>query len=963
MRKDTAKKEAAGAYRDRIAMLFAIVTLAIAATVFLIAEGTQALMPGSLASAHGTIDTCESCHTNSGTGKLSWLGGLAAGDRHADSKACLTCHKMPETAFNAHGASMGSILESTRRLEEAARQSTPPLSARAQSHLFPAETVARKLYCATCHQEHQGAGFDLNEISDAQCRACHVVKFDSFDGKHPDFKGYPFGRRTRIIYDHAGHFAKHYPEVAKKEPGKRIPSTCSACHNSQDDKRLMAVAPFDQTCSQCHLDQITGKERASGPKGIAFLTIPGLDVQTLKAKNAAIGEWPETSEATLSPFMKIMIGRTEQGRALLKSIDRLNLEDLTSASDDQIKSVTDLVWEIKGLFYALLKGKASGVLGDLKVGGGDRPSAIRVADLTASMPRDAIAGAQQAWLPNLAVEMARRPVGASQTSNGWSAVVTGPGGTLSAASQERAGSSSMSDNMQPISRDASAKTGTTDASTGVDAVPAGNPSNKDVNAAANDNRTARFDIRDPPVCLASLFGACLVFKEKNDNPGTAASDGGAQVPATGVPPGRMNAGVRYAQNTVSRDGPVESGSESHPGGEQIDPAVEARWPLPSGTPRSIESQNKDAKEAAQPAASEKAGAAATPVPGNAKKAQVAPAAGLAEDAGKGRGGDGAPDASSHTALSGDQTDELLFPSEEEQREINSRRKGGGPLARAVDVNATASSSSALDAAGAAAAATPALHAGAPHDNTIASEVDPESWAEYGGWYRQDHVIFYRPVGHKDKFIYAWLMLTGSASAKGDASPAAAVFNSLTSKDAQGSCTKCHSVDDVDGERRLVNFAPASKATKQGRFTIFIHEPHFGIVDHEGDAKESRGCLACHSLAKNEPKSSAASDGASAAGAASDSAAEPAANIALSRASGAARGVTAENPDADKAAGPYLKSYEQGDPRTFSSGFAPVNKETCQACHNSTQARQDCLTCHTYHVNGVTATILSTKNPM
>ena len=41
----------------------------------------------------------------------------------------------------------------------------------------------------------------------------------------------------------------------------------------------MAVAPFEQTCTACHLDQIIGKERVSGPKGIAFLTLPGLDLR------------------------------------------------------------------------------------------------------------------------------------------------------------------------------------------------------------------------------------------------------------------------------------------------------------------------------------------------------------------------------------------------------------------------------------------------------------------------------------------------------------------------------------------------------------------------------------------------------------------------------------------------------------------------------------------------------------
>ena len=171
----------------------------------------------------------------------------------------------------------------------------------------------------------------------------------------------------------------------------------------------MAVAPFEQTCTACHLDQIIGKERVSGPKGIAFLTLPGLDLQTLKKKNASIGEWPDASEAELTPFMKVMISRNERGRALIKAVDSLNLQDLTDASDDQIKAVTNLVWEIKRLFYALISGKASDVLGDLNIGGGAKLSANLVADLTASIPRDVVISAQQQWLPNLATEMAKGP--------------------------------------------------------------------------------------------------------------------------------------------------------------------------------------------------------------------------------------------------------------------------------------------------------------------------------------------------------------------------------------------------------------------------------------------------------------------------------------------------------------------------------------------------------------------------
>ena len=213
-----------GSRRDLLAVLLALVTVVSLGAAFILSKGTQFLMPGPLASAHGAIEKCSTCHTKSGNGKLSWLHGLIAGDPLADSKACLTCHKMPATAFNAHGASAEALQQSTRRLTKIAAQTPQPQSARAQSTAFPThDVVARGLYCATCHQEHQGASFNLNKISNEQCRSCHVVKFDSFDGNHPKFENYPFKRRTRIIYDHAGHFGKHYPELAKKDPAQAHP--------------------------------------------------------------------------------------------------------------------------------------------------------------------------------------------------------------------------------------------------------------------------------------------------------------------------------------------------------------------------------------------------------------------------------------------------------------------------------------------------------------------------------------------------------------------------------------------------------------------------------------------------------------------------------------------------------------------------------------------------------------------
>lgn len=837
---------APGSRRDRLAALLALATAVCLGAVFFLSGDMQFLMPGPLTSAHSAIENCSTCHTRSGSGKLSWIHGLVAGSPLGDSKACLSCHKMPDAAFNAHSVSAEVLEQSTRRLTKLAAETPVPQSALAQSIAFGTDDkVARGLYCATCHQEHQGVNFSLNRISNEQCRSCHVVKFDSFDGHHPEFDNYPFKRRTRIVYDHAGHFGKHFPEAAKRDPARRIPATCSTCHNSRKDKRVMAVAPFEQTCAACHLDQIIGNERGSGPKGIAFLTLPGLDLQTLK-KKASIGEWPDASEAGLTPFMKVMISRNEQGRALIQTIDSLNLQDLSGASDDQIKAVTNLVWEIKRLFYALIKGKASDVLAELNIGGGAKLSASLIADLTASIPRDVVISAQQQWLPNLGAEMA------------------------ATAEFRLAGDSKPTGTARP-----------------------GRPAQ-----ASQQTLT-----RSAPAAVAAKVAA-------------VEPEGAAR---------RNDTGNARPGNKALSEGPprAKAGDQTD---DLLNPTEEEL--------RGIAAPVKGAENAAQPEraaqTSPQAPARSAPSAVAAKAAAIQPErAARKDDTGNARPGNITLSTDEQPrAKAGGQTDDLLNPTEEELRGIAAPAKGAEKAARperaarrndaanarpdsAVSVDIVSKADAPVDAPAApdAAAArpqtraTPAISRATPVIS-IESDVEPENWAEYGGWYRQDYAIFYRPTGHKDKFIYSWLLLAGPQAPKGATSPAAAVFALLTDKDAQGSCTKCHSVDDIRGKGRLVNFSPSSVESKQGRFTNFIHAPHFGIL-------ENRGCLTCHNLENGRP---------------------------------------------------YLKSYEQGNPRNFVSNFGAVKKELCQTCHTSGITRQDCLLCHKYHVNGAVTPIIDTRIP-
>jgi hypothetical protein len=859
--------------RERLGVLLALATIVCLDAAFFFSNDTQFLqflMPGPLASAHGSIENCNGCHTKSGSSKLSWIHGLVAGDPLADSKACLTCHKMPNTAFNAHGASAEVLKQSTERLTKVAAETPMPQSARAQSVAFPTDKkVAHGLYCATCHQEHQGANFKLSKISNEQCRSCHVVKFDSFDGHHPEFENYPFKRRTRIVYDHAGHFGKHFPELAKKDPAKRIPDTCSTCHTSREDKRVMAVAPFEQTCTACHLDQIVGKERVSGPKGIAFLALPGLDLPTLNKKRAPIGEWPAESEAGLTPFMKVIISRNEQGRALIETVDGLNLQDLGGASDDQIKAVTNLVWEIKGLFHALIKGKASDVLADLNIGGSAKLSANVIADLTANIPRDVVISAQQQWLPNLGTEMAAT----TQFSlSGDSEPASKPGRPAQANQQTPTRSAPGA-----AAAKAAAPQPQGAAQPQAAAQPQGAARKADTAKAKPDNKTPSAD--EPPQAKGADQTDDLLNPTEEELRGTAAPNKGAEKAQPERPARKADTAKARPDSTVF------------------------------------------AYAAEAPAASDTA---------TAKPQTSAPFATAQLQGANARPGNRPPSADeAPQAKAADQTDDLLNPTEEELRGTAAPNKGAAKAAqpepaaqperaarRTDTAKAKPDSAVSAEAAPKAGANTPAYGLAASETavakppttaapvSSIESDVDPENWAEYGGWYRQDYAIFYRPAGHSDKFIYSWLSLTGPQAPKGDRSPAAAVFDLLTDKDAQGSCTKCHSVDDNGGKGRLVNFSPRSVESKQGRFTNFIHEPHFGVMGN-------RGCLTCHNLEKDRP---------------------------------------------------YLKSYEQGSPQNFVSNFGAVKKDLCQTCHTSSMARQDCLLCHKYHVNGVVTPIINTRVP-
>ena len=213
-----------------------------------------------------------------------------------------------------------------------------------------------------------------------------------------------------------------------------------------------------------------------------------------------------------------------------------------------------------------------------------------------------------------------------------------------------------------------------------------------------------------------------------------------------------------------------------------------------------------------------------------------------------------------------------------------------------------------------------LSTGAPsqvEDIDLPEPVSGEEWSAAGGWYKDEFVISYRPVGHGDKFLKVWLDIAGKGTGAEGKSAAAAVFEVLAKPKGPGRCVKCHSIDKntndagthetINGEgvggkdaHAIVNWRGAQPLMHAQKFTTFSHTSHFPLLDE-------KGCTSCHSL----------------------------------------------NEKAD-----FISGYKDRDFRTFTSNFNLVSKDTCAECHSNTRtsAGDNCITCHNYHIGKFTPTV-------
>jgi hypothetical protein len=387
--------------RRRGALTWTVAALTTGALLLLFSGAFRrpGLNPGELTAGHASLSQkCGDCHSPEQNGHLTLAAFQLPRQRAlADSALCLKCHALGDRPLNPHGAAPAALAELDHQLQQDAGSKPGPALLRLSHALSGLDVHTEEMACATCHQEHHGRNFDLKRLSNTQCQTCHSVQFASFESGHPEFAAYPYRRRTRIFFDHNSHLQAHFGEMKDKAPG-----SCQDCHVTDQAGRFMQVKNFETACAACHAPQIQGEGMTV--KGLAFFTVPGLDVDTLTANGISIGEWPKLADGKITPYMELLLSRDPATREALPKLRGVDLLDLSKATPEQLAAAGQLAWGVKSLFFHLVV-EGQSFLAEQGLAQTAPVNKPATPGLAGELSRAVVLAAQHDWMPNLLTEV------------------------------------------------------------------------------------------------------------------------------------------------------------------------------------------------------------------------------------------------------------------------------------------------------------------------------------------------------------------------------------------------------------------------------------------------------------------------------------------------------------------------------------------------------------------------------
>jgi len=181
----------------------------------------------------------------------------------------------------------------------------------------------------------------------------------------------------------------------------------------------------------------------------------------------------------------------------------------------------------------------------------------------------------------------------------------------------------------------------------------------------------------------------------------------------------------------------------------------------------------------------------------------------------------------------------------------------------------------------------------PPDREAGSNSFARERVAAGGWLRDELTfsIRYRPTGHADLWMKAWIELAAEATGNQHRAAAEKLLQQAMKPTAPGLCGSCHSIDRTESGALAVHWFAKQPADAGPQFTFFSHRPHLSQA-------ELTDCQSCHRISEST-------------------------------------GV--------------MESYTQFDPQQFTADFHALTKQSCAECHTPKGAGDSCTQCHKYHV--------------
>lgn len=348
----------------------------------------QIISPGELSTKHGGINNnqCSDCHDDAIHQPLLILPRAFTPTNTSNNDKCLNCHEMGVQASLPHSVSSQSLSQLSKDIQT----------------ITNTQVESKQLQCTACHKEHRGSHGLLTEIESQQCDSCHQRRSTPFEDTHPEFVDYGVkSSNSALTFNHNKHFNQHFK---KEQHILSAPQQCTDCHQSGSE--LMEVLPFAQSCASCH-DKDVRSAKLQQP-GVALLSLPSIDLDSLIKHNIHIGQWPEDVEdGELSALSMLSLEQQPRLMNLLTRIQTgdIDLTDLEQQNLQDLALVGELAWEIKKWLHQLQTQGHSNIQDITE-------SALQLADndprssrLVAGLPLSLVNEAQKLWFPSLQNEL------------------------------------------------------------------------------------------------------------------------------------------------------------------------------------------------------------------------------------------------------------------------------------------------------------------------------------------------------------------------------------------------------------------------------------------------------------------------------------------------------------------------------------------------------------------------------